>query len=197
MAGLDRINGLDEGNGVIYESETNKRPEYKTLEQTKEEVAREEAAAAKVNLHSRFDGPGVAVELSTESVKASEEYQREAARSSENSILDILVDAWRQIRKFFSDLWNGGSDNILEASEIVDTSNDSEEITINTRIASTENLNNSPENIASFMMDYGGKKLAKNSDLLTQYDRSGKIISPSPSDRRRILQGEGQVRHYK
>ena len=52
------------------------------------------------------------------------------------------------------------------------------------------------EEIAAFMADYGGRHLAKNSDLLTQYDRTGHIVDVDPTDRRRILQGEGRVRRY-
>ena len=41
-----------------------------------------------------------------------------------------------------------------------------------------------------YVTDNGQKRLAKNSDLLTSYDRSGKIVNVSPSDKRLILEGD-------
>lgn len=181
MAGLDRISGTAEGEGVIYEPDNGRRPEYKTLEQAKAEVAKEDAEAAKANLHSRFDGPGVAVELSTQAVQASEAAKKQAARG-ESSILDILRDTWKQFVEFIKGIWNGGKEEAVSDQEAVEVPEEK------TSAASDE--------VAAFLADYGGRHLAKNSDLLTQYDRSGKIVGPSPSDRRRILQGEGKVQKY-
>lgn len=206
MAGLDRISGTAEGEGVIYEPDNGRRPEYKTLEQAKAEVAKEDAEAAKANLHSRFDGPGVAVELSTQAVQASETAKKQAARG-ESSILDILRDTWKQFVEFIKGIWNGGEEVAVSEAEAVaaedeDITTTDVEIGEKTSAASDEVVKasvkqqNSPEEIAAFLADYGGRHLAKNSDLLTQYDRSGKIVGPSPSDRRRILQGEGKVQKY-
>ncbi len=43
--------------------------------------------------------------------------------------------------------------------------------------------------IEDFLSDHGERHLAKNSDLLTQYDRSGSIVGLDRSDRERILHG--------
>ncbi len=65
---------LDSGDreGVIYEPGTAPANETKTISQIREEIAREEAAAARSNLHSRFDGDSVIVELSDDGVRAAE-----------------------------------------------------------------------------------------------------------------------------
>ena len=247
MAGLDRINGsepiygteinnrrVDNKNasenggfalpdekdreGVIYEpSAPIEKP--KTLAQTREEIAREERIKAKQNLHSRFDGPGVEVELSTQAVERAAKEGRKP-----ETLGDIIRDVFKGIRDFFVTLWVGPdeaetepkadlsaeaeADPEVEPGEnpIADSLTypaenlvaDSVPHPVAASVAETDplNMDNDPESIASFMSDYGGRRLAKNSDLLTQYDRSGRIISPSASDRRRILQGEGQIRRY-
>ena len=170
---------LDESEGVRYEPGGPPEPEAKTIAQVREEIAREEAAAAKANLHTRFDGPGVAVELSTDGVEAYE------APPKEQSIGAIFKDAWKAIVGFFLSIWNGGGEKTAE-----NTATEAEVQTAAARDTDT------PEDIAAFLVDYGGRHLAKNSDLLTQYDRRGHIISMDASDRRKILQGEGKVRRY-
>ena len=193
----------DEAQGVIYEPGRPEQTRPKTLAQVNEEIAREEAAAAKANLHSRFDGPGVAVELSTDGIQRQEQ-------TKPPSIFDIFRDAFRAIGAFFSGIWNGGADAeagagqkaAKETAEAGDAGAETGEAAYssgpdrdNLR-TSPLNLDNSPEAAVAFLADYGGGHLAKNSDLLTQYDRSGHIISLDPSDKRRILQGEGRVRRY-
>lgn len=235
MAGIDRINGTtpydnktinrkvqdtdgskddsgfrllsEEAEGVIYEPGRAPADETKTIAQVREEIAREERAAAQANLHSRFDGPGVEVELSTDGVQLQE-------KPAQQSIGSIFRDALRAVADFFLSIWNGGSESARsEAAATADDSDagetyagavteaaDSEQAftsqtdTDEARPISTRT--NSPEDIASFMSNYGGRRLAKNSDLLTQYDRTGHIVDVDPSDRRRILQGEGRVRRY-
>lgn len=199
---------LDESEGVIYEPGGPPEPEAKTIAQVREEIAREEAAAAKANLHTRFDGPGVAVELSTDGVEAYE------APPKEQSIGAIFKDAWKAIVGFFLSIWNGGGEKpaentATEAEVQTATARDTVEISGTetrtaepasgaspSRSAVTRSRTDTPEDIAAFLVDYGGRHLAKNSDLLTQYDRRGHIISMDASDRRKILQGEGKVRRY-
>ena len=175
----------DEAQGVIYEPGRPEQTRPKTLAEVNEEIAKEEAAAARANLHSRFDGPGVAVELSTDGIQKQEQ-------TRPPSILDIFRDAFRAIGAFFSGIWNGGAEAEARARQ------QAVEETAEADDAETAVLDrdNSPEAAVAFLADYGGGHLAKNSDLLTQYDRSGHIISLDPSDKRRILQGEGRVRRY-
>ena len=44
--------------------------------------------------------------------------------------------------------------------------------------------------IQDFLSEHGERHLAKNSDLLTQYDRSGSIVGLNRSDKERILHGD-------
>ncbi len=196
----------DEMEGVIYEPEGSRRPESpKTLAQVQEEMVREEAAAARANLHSRFDGPGVTVELSPEGVAAE-------SRPANSSIGEILRDAWRSIVSFFAGIWNGGQETVKTAGEEPDAG---EEDGPENEVKDLENVDlpprpdrtmqadpsplersNSPEAVAAFMVDYGGGHLAKNSDLLTKYDRRGNIVTMDPSEKRKILHSNSVIRHY-
>lgn len=206
MAGIDRINGTtpydkntisrrvqdadaskddsgfrllsDEAEGVIYEPGKAPSEETKTIAQIREEIAREEKEAARANLHSRFDGPGVAVELSTDGVQLHE-------KPAEQSITDIFRDTWRSIVNFFLSIWNGGNEETEKGAG-------TEASDAGARRSSANRM----DDVSAFLADYGGRHLAKNSDLLTQYDRTGHIVNVDPSDRRRILQGEGHVRRY-
>ncbi len=184
----------DEAQGVIYEPGRPEQTRPKTLTEVNEEIAKEEAAAARANLHSRFDGPGVAVELSTDGIQKQEQ-------TKPPSILDIFRDAFRAIGAFFSGIWNGGAEAEARArQQAVEETAEAYDAGVETGADNAETTDldrdNSPEAAVAFLADYGGGHLAKNSDLLTQYDRSGHIISLDPSDKRRILQGEGRVRRY-
>ena len=50
------------------------------------------------------------------------------------------------------------------------------------------------DRVISLLTDNGHKTIAKNSNLLTYYDRSGRITQINPSDRERILHGDRNTR---
>lgn len=50
------------------------------------------------------------------------------------------------------------------------------------------------DQVISLLTDNGNKTIAKNSNLLTYYDRSGRLTEINPSDRERILHGDRKAR---
>ncbi len=54
--------------------------------------------------------------------------------------------------------------------------------------------NGNLEQVITLLTDNGRKTIAKNSTLLTYYDRSGKLTQINPSDRERILHGDRNTR---
>lgn len=50
------------------------------------------------------------------------------------------------------------------------------------------------DQVISLLTDNGHKTIAKNSNLLTYYDRNGRITKINPSDRERILHGDRNTR---
>ena len=49
-------------------------------------------------------------------------------------------------------------------------------------------------NVMNLLTDNGRKSIAMNSNLLTHYDRNGKMVEPNASDRERILHGDVNTR---
>lgn len=201
--------------GVIYEPGESGGSRPRTLSEVRAEIASEERAAALENIHSRFDGPGVTVELSEDSVQAS-------AGKKDETLFDIVKSVLASVREFFLNLWNGGGETETPASGSAQTIpedgaaesaaerngtpvstaiKDAAPESSATRNGTTADKDprirsNTPEDIAAFMLNYGGGKLAKNSDLLTQYNRQGNIVNLDPMVKKRILRGEGRIRRY-
>jgi hypothetical protein len=50
------------------------------------------------------------------------------------------------------------------------------------------------DQVMNLLTDYGKKSVAKNSSLLTYYDRQGRLTEINPSDRERIMHGDRNVR---
>lgn len=50
------------------------------------------------------------------------------------------------------------------------------------------------DQVMNLVTDYGKKSVAKNSSLLTYYDRQGRLTEINPSDRERIMHGDRNVR---
>lgn len=48
--------------------------------------------------------------------------------------------------------------------------------------------------VINLLTDDGRKNIARNSSLLTYYDKNGRMVEPNASDRERILHGDGNVR---
>lgn len=51
------------------------------------------------------------------------------------------------------------------------------------------------DQVLDLLTDHGRKTMAKNSTLLTYYDRNGRLAQPSASDQERILHGDRNVRN--
>ncbi|MCH5250077.1 MAG: hypothetical protein J1E98_09090 [Lachnospiraceae bacterium] len=48
--------------------------------------------------------------------------------------------------------------------------------------------------VINLLTDNGRKSIARNSSLLTYYDKTGRMVEPNASDRERILHGDGNTR---
>ena len=100
---------------------------------------------------------------------------------SSDSILDTvkgfvnsIVDG---IKKLFSSIWN---DEPQEAAVTEVTETEKPKTQFEKAKAEAE----------AFLASEEGKKAARNSDLLTYYDKHGTVVQVSPSDRQRILYGD-------
>lgn len=88
-------------------------------------------------------------------------------------------------------LMEGGS---RESEEIIDTSDEASVLALEEERRNREiqqSLRNGDmEHVISLLTDNGRKTIAKNSTLLTSYDKNGRVVEPNASDRERALYGD-------
>ena len=161
---------LDYGKeGAIYEpsSESLKRQET------------EKANASNTTASSRTAEDGVKLTLSTDATDNHNAANKENEFSG--SILDAMTDIVNKlidrVKKFVSSIWN---------DEPIETKT-TEVPTVEKPKTQFEKAKAEAE---AFLASDEGKKVARNSDLLTYYDKRGTVVQVSPSDRQRILYGD-------
>lgn len=88
-------------------------------------------------------------------------------------------------------LTEGGS---RESEEIIDTSDEASVLALEEERRNREiqqSLRNGDmKHVISLLTDNGRKTIAKNSTLLTSYDKNGRVVEPNASDRERALYGD-------
>lgn len=122
------------------------------------------------------------------------------------SIRTYVMTAIAAVREFFYNIWNDQSqedvpqdvqpskDILLEPVEIIDASDGrpvpavaeerrNREIQESLRVGDMDRVIN-------LLTDNGKRTIAKNSTLLTNYDKHGRVVEPSASDRERVLHGD-------
>lgn len=151
--------------GAIYEPSS--ESQKKTTE-TKTDLKAEES--------------GVKLTLSTDYAEEKSSVSKETTSGSD--VFDVLTrivgDVFDKIKQFFLSIWN-------------------EEPKVEANLAETQvpkvnepktQFEKAKAEAAAFLSSAEGKKAARNSDLLTYYDKHGSVINVSPSDRQRILYGD-------
>ena len=160
---------LDYGKeGAIYE------PSSESLKKQETDKAVASNAAS-----SRTAEEGVRLTLSTETLDNQNTAKNENASS--DSILDVVTGLVNglveRVKKFISSIWYD------EPKEIALTETPQvEKPKTQFEMAKAE--------AEAFLASDEGKKAARNSDLLTYYDKRGTVVQVSPSDRQRILYGD-------
>lgn len=143
-----------------------------------------------------------------------------AVTSFLDTLREFVSDLIRNVKAFFYRIWNDeetetGNDEESAAEQtaeaetehpeterdIADTSEFSEilqdaetiqrnhEARIDKEIRQYLHTGDLPQ-VISILTDNGKKTIAKNSTLLTYYDRNGRVVEPNASDRERILHGD-------
>lgn len=118
------------------------------------------------------------------------EQTKNADTAQSASIIDA-VTTWvnkiiEGIKGLFSSIWND------ETSEKVEETPEKVEETPETKSETKPKtqFEKAKAEAEAFLTSAEGKKIARNTDLLTYYDKHGTVISVSPSDRQRILYGD-------
>jgi hypothetical protein len=127
-----------------------------------------------------------------------------ASSSDMSGIISTVRNIFRQIGEFFSTLWNGkpAADNTAAGPAASDGDASAASGSVPAETAENESDPAFAENVAdlprtddissirSYLNDYGGHRLAHGSDLLTSYDRFGRLVEPNVSDKDKILRGD-------
>jgi hypothetical protein len=160
----------------------------------------------------RMQKSGVTLEISHAQSKSDVESQSEKQNTdvgSMNTFLDTLQNVFQKIlqtvKNVFDKIWNDPepaetTETAEMSAERADRDNlsmmDGEEDTEVDRNAQIQEYLHSGDldQVMNLVTDYGKKSVAKNSNLLTYYDRQGRLTEINPSDRERIMHGDRNVR---
>lgn len=117
-------------------------------------------------------------------------------------LITAIINSFSGLRQKILDFWNSGS-----PSETVDVIEKEEDVILETDIIAEEAKETEEEESGAeimpadsssqdYLADSGQAAYVKNSDLLTYYDRTGRIVQLSGSDRNRILNGDKKDRRF-
>ena len=166
-----------------------------------------------------LSGAGKAVEESSEKAAS----QTSAANGS-GSLWQTILSVWQAVKDFFYHVWNDESPEVIsedvtpeeaeryteeyyalkgikpeaipkQEPETVSTEESEKETQAERDARIRKHLRSGNlDQVISLLTDDGKRSVAKNSNLLTYYDRSGKLRQINASDRERILHGDRNVR---
>ncbi|MFG6336843.1 MAG: hypothetical protein K1W20_15525 [Lachnospiraceae bacterium] len=155
---------------------------------------------------------GVRLELSGKE-ESGEQTEKRDARANGNtplsgSLLTLFKDLFQSVKDFLYKLWNEPSEETVISEDV--TPEEAERYTeeyyalkgIDPKVREAERdekirkqlRSGNLEQVISLLTDDGRRTMAKNSTLLTYYDKSGKLTQLSASDKERILHGDRHVR---
>lgn len=136
---------------------------------------------------------GVKLELSKEGLRQSTDNEQDAylptilkeqPEDREDTSFS-LQSLWFQIKELFERLkvqlisfWTE------KEPESVEVQKDEQIMEASPKEDATEHIT---EEAKDFLKDYGGRKLAKNTSIVTYYDKHGNLVEPSATDKKRIL----------
>ena len=169
--------------GVIYEQN-----EQKKTEKPKETALEQESAGVSAGKAS-----GVKLEISDRGYQKSvREKQRGSLVEEVKKYAQIAVEFLKTV---WDRVWNDKPEGLepeqVEQEEFPEILEDkiAESIYTQAEIRRIFQRGNQQE-IADFISNHGEKQLAKNTELLTQYDKTGSLVGISNSDKDLILHGD-------
>ncbi len=182
------------------------RQENLQSEETEKEDQHSKAAKARKEAAERN---GVKLELSKDAAPAATKWDKTQAvkeqptsetKSLFVSIQEVFTDIMQYVKDFFYKIWNDAAETeTVDAQDNV-TDEESFEATLQENLRRTQSTEEEllkkalhtgdlPQ-VIDILTENGTKTIAKNSTLLTYYDKNGRVVEPSASDRERILHGD-------
>ena len=128
------------------------------------------------------------VRLSLSNTEGRLETDQKTKEGTEKSLIEVLTDivnkAVATVKKYFDKIWNDEPKTENVPTEEIQETNEKEVAKPHTKFEQAK------AEAEAFLASAEGKKAARNTDLLTCYDRHGTVVSVNPSDRQRILYGD-------
>ena len=195
---------LDYKQGELQsESKDNKDKDDKTVTDEQNQTADKNG----VKLEISRQGQSAASVSKTRSANTSSVQDILGIQSIIDSVRGFISSAITAVKDFFYNLWydtpRPEEELDVQASEENADFNEISESTESVNAADTEQLDRRIQpylksgdlnNVMNLLTDNGRKTIALNSNLLTHYDRNGKMVEPNASDRERILHGDVNTR---
>ena len=186
------------------------RQKEQSVPEKKEEKGEDKKLHEKPGVDIRKQG--VRLELSGKE-ESGEQTEKRDVRANGNtpmsgSLLTLFKDLFQSVKDFLYKLWNEPSEETVISEDV--TPEEAERYTeeyyalkgIDPKVREAERdekirkqlRSGNLEQVISLLTDDGRRTMAKNSTLLTYYDKSGKLTQLSASDKERILHGDRHVR---
>lgn len=182
------------------------RQENLQSEETEKEDQHSKSAKARKEAAERN---GVKLELSKDAAPAAAKWDKpqevkeqptSETKSFFVSIQEVFTDIMQYVKDFFYKIWNDAAETEMVDEQDNVTGEESFEATLQENLRRTQSTEEEllkkalhtgdlPQ-VIDILTENGTKTIAKNSTLLTYYDKNGRVVEPSASDRERILHGD-------
>lgn len=190
--------------------------DYKNNESSLEAKDKKEISAQEKQ--QQAERSGVMLELSSRGrdARADRQGQTETAKTQSESksgqvplletIRTYVMAAIAAVREFFYNIWNeqpqeGVSQDVQllegilqEPVESIDTSDEMSVLAVGEECREREIQESlrigDMDQVINLLTDNGKRTIAKNSTLLTSYDKNGRVVEPNTSDMERVLHGD-------
>ena len=174
------------------------RQKEQTAPEKKEEKGEDKKLHEKPGADIRKQG--VRLELSGRGMQAGEMQEASARKETgteaeTGSLTSFFKGLFQTVRDFLYRLWNETPEETVISEELAEPEADfkAREAERDEKIRRQLRSGNL-EQVINLLTDDGRRTMAKNSTLLTYYDKSGKLTQINASDRERILHGDRNVR---
>lgn len=180
---------LDYKQDNLQSEETGKNDKESDAAKAKKKAA--ERNGVKLELSKAAQQAGTKTEYKTETSK---EQSLPEQKSLFTAIQETITGIVQSLKEFFYKIWND-TDEVPETELQTETETEAslnmEKQPIDEEEVLQEALHTGDlPQVISILTENGKKSIAKNSTLLTYYDRNGRVVEPSASDRERILHGD-------
>lgn len=195
-----KINNNAAGTGEKFQLDYGKEGAiYEPSSAALKEQQAEKKVATQTAKNQQAEAAGVKLTLSSTGIEKAEESKKESA-SFIDAMTEWLNKTIESIKAFVKGIWNDtpvettssnetiSLDEEISASQEADMADDAKEVIATTKPKTQ--FEKAKAEAEAFLASTEGKKVARNSDLLTYYDRHGLVVSLSASDKQRILYGD-------